>query len=134
MSAKAIFAGGFLALAALVAGTSTAQAQFLPYGGGHHHYHGGISQTVIVSRPPIFTTVNSYGGFGTPLYSGAYFQPQPVYYAPTYGGGFGGGYGYGGGFGGGYGGFNPAWGGGFNPYHGGFGRPGVNVGFNFNFR
>jgi hypothetical protein len=126
MSAKSIIAGGFLALAALVASTSTAQAQFI----------GTRSVTVATGyRAPIYQNY-SYGAYGTPLVTSSYFpQPVPYYQQPVivsgfynnvYGGGYGGGYGHHHGYG---------YGGGYSPYYGGgFGRPGVNLGFNFNFR
>jgi hypothetical protein len=133
MSAKSIVVGGFLALAALVTGSSTAQAQFI------------TNRTVVTTasgyRAPIYHHHN-YGAFGSPLVTSSYFpQVVPFYQQPVivnrfysdsfYGGGFG----YTPGFGGGFGnGFGNGFGGGFNPYYGGFGRPGVNVGFNFNFR
>ncbi len=123
MSVKSVIIGGILALAAIVTGNSTAQAQFLPAGG---HHHSGYNQTVIVSRPPIYTTVHSYGGYGTPLYTGTYFQPRPAFYAPVYRPS----YGYGNSFD-----YSPGFGGGYNNFYGNnYGRPGLNLGFNFNFR
>jgi hypothetical protein len=120
MSGKSFVVGGFLALAALLTSTSSAQAQF-------------ISNRTVVStasgyRSPIYHHHSYNGGFGTPLVTSSYypqvvpFYQRPVVYAPvftpTYGVGFGNGFG-----------------GGFNPYYGGgYVRPGVNLGFNFNFR
>jgi hypothetical protein len=132
MSAKSMIVGGFLALAALVTGSSTAQAQFIG------------NRTVVTTasgyRAPIYHNY-SVGAFGTPLVTSSYFpQPAPFYqpiYQPVvvnrfysntvWGSSFAPGWG---------GGFNPGWGGGFGPGWGGggFGRPAVGVGFNFNFR
>ena len=137
MSAKSIVAGGFLALAALVASTSTAQAQFIG------------SRTVVTTatgyRAPIYQHYN-HGSFGTPLVTSSYFpQVVPYYQQPVfvnrfygnnfYDGGFDNGFGngFGNGFNNGFGGgFGNGFGGGFgNGFGGGFGRPGVILGFNF---
>ena len=133
MSAKSIVAGGFLALAALVASTSTAQAQFIG--------NRTVVNMATGYRAPIYQHYN-HGSFGTPLVTSSYFpQVVPYYHQPVvvnrfygnnfYDGGFGNGFGNG--FGGGFNnGFNNGFGGGFgNGFGGGFGRPGVILGFNF---
>jgi hypothetical protein len=133
MSTKSMFVGGFLALAALVMGGSTASAQFIS------------NRTVVTTasgyRAPIYQHYSNNGAFGTPLVTSSYFPQQtfyqPVYqpyYQPVVVNRFYSNTVYGGGFSPYYGGFNS----GFSPYYGGFnsgfGRPAVGIGFNFNFR